>query len=592
MCTGWSGTGSVPTSGSGVSVQFTLNADSGIDWQWQTQFQIATAAALGGQAVANGDWVNDGTIATATATPVSGFTFTGWTGDVPSGKELDNPLVLTMSAPHSVTAQFAVDGNAMRADHAMGGTYRSPSTDTVVTATFTYPADATLTSLVWQPTLPAGWALASASGSEVPDIVGSTLGFTTLPTANPVTFQYTVSIPGGAAMTEAVGGNVAVQLQGMSAAVTIPVAPASLSIVRLHSSDYAAERWKVDGTEVGRVLAYWRSGGYEVNPAGDDGFSPTDTPDVGNTNGGLHSADFQEPYRIIDGTELSRVLAYWRAGGYVADPSGSDGYAPAAYAPASQKTSQVTLLSAVDGDDPSILQAVSVGYDPGATLIVTNTLTYSESMLSLCWRPVVPEGWQIVSISGDGNPELVRDEIVWVGALPPSPIEMVYTLAVPLWAMGEQQIGGAIQYQPISSANPLDAVPQQGMVATYASDRDKNGLADGWEAYYSDGSGSLSSDADDDGDGMSNLAEYRAGTAPNDARSVLAMARPARARNGGITLSWKSTPGRSYRVLKTTSLGEPFVALQSDILATAPVNVFNDSAAETGNCFYRIEVQR
>jgi hypothetical protein len=40
VCTGWSGTGSVPTSGSSTSVSFTINRASSITWTWKTQYQV------------------------------------------------------------------------------------------------------------------------------------------------------------------------------------------------------------------------------------------------------------------------------------------------------------------------------------------------------------------------------------------------------------------------------------------------------------------------------------------------------------------------------------------------------------------------
>jgi len=43
---------------------------------------------------------------TITATPNSGYTFSGWTGDVPSGQENDNPITITMDSDKSVTANF------------------------------------------------------------------------------------------------------------------------------------------------------------------------------------------------------------------------------------------------------------------------------------------------------------------------------------------------------------------------------------------------------------------------------------------------------------------------------------------------------
>jgi len=52
VCTGWTGTGSVPASGTESSVKFTINAPSSITWNWKTQYEITVTAspdgALGG----------------------------------------------------------------------------------------------------------------------------------------------------------------------------------------------------------------------------------------------------------------------------------------------------------------------------------------------------------------------------------------------------------------------------------------------------------------------------------------------------------------------------------------------------------------
>jgi len=105
-------------------------------------------------------------------------------------------------------------------------------------------------------------------------------------------------------------------------------APASIAIVTTttHSADYRAPFGQIDGTEVNRVLSYWRAGGYHLDAAGVDGFAPG----VGPTNGMPHSADYHAPYWQMDGTEVNRVLSYWRAGGYHPDPTGVDGFAPGA----------------------------------------------------------------------------------------------------------------------------------------------------------------------------------------------------------------------------------------------------------------------
>jgi hypothetical protein len=91
-----------------------------------------------------------------------------------------------------------------------------------------------------------------------------------------------------------------------------------------HRADFQPPYWRIDLTEVNRVLAYWRSGAYHINPEGADGYAPG----PGNTEGTRHTADYQAPFWQIDATEVNRVLAYWRAGGFHADPEGTDGFAP------------------------------------------------------------------------------------------------------------------------------------------------------------------------------------------------------------------------------------------------------------------------
>lgn len=47
-----------------------------------------------------------GTEAVITATPDSGYSFCGWTGDVPSGHELDNPITVIVDSDKSIEANF------------------------------------------------------------------------------------------------------------------------------------------------------------------------------------------------------------------------------------------------------------------------------------------------------------------------------------------------------------------------------------------------------------------------------------------------------------------------------------------------------
>ncbi len=55
-----------------------------------------------------------------TANANSGYTFTGWTGDVPSGHESDNPVTITIDADKSITANFWKKGPCFIATAAYG----------------------------------------------------------------------------------------------------------------------------------------------------------------------------------------------------------------------------------------------------------------------------------------------------------------------------------------------------------------------------------------------------------------------------------------------------------------------------------------
>ena len=47
-------------------------------------------------------------------------------------------------------------------------------------------------------------------------------------------------------------------------------------------------------------------------------------------------------------------------------------------------------------------------YEPGGTVTVTNTFTYSGTLLTLLWRPDLPQGWQVESVGGDGESGVQR----------------------------------------------------------------------------------------------------------------------------------------------------------------------------------------
>ncbi|MEI7938851.1 MAG: thrombospondin type 3 repeat-containing protein [Verrucomicrobiota bacterium] len=123
-------------------------------------------------------------------------------------------------------------------------------------------------------------------------------------------------------------------------------------------------------------------------------------------------------------------------------------------------------------------------------------------------------------------------------------------------------------------------------------DSDGLGLCDWWEDLYFGGIGHRPGD-DEDGDGMTNLQEFIAGTDPNDPNSVFHFIKYSRQPLGGFEVQWNSAEGRSYTLLRSaTLLPGSFSIIRSNIAGTPPMNSFLDTnTPSSGPLFYNLFIQ-
>jgi hypothetical protein len=118
-------------------------------------------------------------------------------------------------------------------------------------------------------------------------------------------------------------------------------------------------------------------------------------------------------------------------------------------------------------------------------------------------------------------------------------------------------------------------------------DSDGDELPDWWELESAATLSAMNGASDTDGDGMSDLAEYRTGTDPKESSSVWSVAAAA----GGDTLqfSWASQTGCTYRVLSSTNLVTgPFEEIDSTS-ATPPLNQWDTPTTNGAARFFRVE---
>ena len=88
------------------------------------------------------------------------------------------------------------------------------------------------------------------------------------------------------------------------------------------------------------------------------------------------------------------------------------------------------------------------------------------------------------------------------------------------------------------------AAASMNLTVTVPMDTNANGLPDVWEAAY----GLTDPNADDDGDGLTNLKEYLAGTNPTNAASIFHILAAPLQTNGRCSLTWSSIGGTRYRI--------------------------------------------
>ena len=121
VCIGWSGAGSVPDTGAGSHVTFTIDQNSSLEWHWKKQYRLQLNIEGNGQVeiepIGDGEWYDENVEVNLKAVPDDGYAFKEWTYDI-TGSEVDKSLI--MNDGKVVTAIFEkirlkgdVDGNGM-----------------------------------------------------------------------------------------------------------------------------------------------------------------------------------------------------------------------------------------------------------------------------------------------------------------------------------------------------------------------------------------------------------------------------------------------------------------------------------------------
>ena len=102
VCTGWTGTGSVPASGSGSSATFTIIEDSRITWNWRKEYWIDFTIVGKGTTTFSGQWVPADTDISIPFSPTIPYYTLSLSGDAEGAILGESSITVSATAPHSI----------------------------------------------------------------------------------------------------------------------------------------------------------------------------------------------------------------------------------------------------------------------------------------------------------------------------------------------------------------------------------------------------------------------------------------------------------------------------------------------------------
>jgi hypothetical protein len=119
----------------------------------------------------------------------------------------------------------------------------------------------------------------------------------------------------------------------------------------------------------------------------------------------------------------------------------------------------LALVAPTSAQTPAGVSATQASplYFAGATQDVSCAFAFpaGRNLQSLLWTPDLPDGWTLLSVTGDGAPEIdTQGAITFFGVLSANPVRFSYRVVVPAGTTGPRELGGRADYQLDGMFNP------------------------------------------------------------------------------------------------------------------------------------------
>jgi hypothetical protein len=345
-------------------------------------------------------------------------------------------------------------------------------------------------------------------------------------------------------------------------------------------------------------------------------------------DGQLDVTDVYTTFRRSLDPGLNWIYRYWTNGAlswrYATNNfRGHAGAAPVTRTSASSATLPAEAATILQSTDKPAVRFVARDFQAqaGQTVYVPikaiisgkypiRVMMMSLNVLAMDGSPAIVDPVQFVPATSLGNPTYTSSSTpaqygaAWLdnNAVGVWGANEVGTLVIKIPATATAQSAYKIAFAHISaSPNGLGILPnqiEQGLVtlADRSGSSMNDGIPDQWRLrHFGTISNLLSAaSADADGDGMTNLQEYRAGTSPVDRKSSLRLdsARNAKDAPAAVTLRWPSVAGKTYVMECSPSLTDPvWVALATGLQGTGWDMDYTDNTVTGEPRFYRVRAE-